>query len=123
VSNYSQEEKIRFIEDLKKRTKQIALDSIKLSKEIPKTEEGKIILRQLVRSATSVGANYRAACRGRSQAEYFAKLSITVEEADEVLYWLEIFEEAELAKIDLSKLKGEVTQIVSILATARKNTK
>lgn len=123
MSNYSQEEKIRFIEDLKKRTKQIALDSIKLSKEIPKTEEGKIILRQLVRSATSVGANYRAACRGRSQAEYFAKLSITVEEADEVLYWLEIFEEAELAKIDLSKLKGEVTQIVSILATARKNTK
>ncbi|MEP1093563.1 MAG: four helix bundle protein [Cyclobacteriaceae bacterium] len=123
MSNYSLEEKTRFIEDLNRRTKQIALDSIRLSKEIPKTEEGKIILRQLIRSATSVGANYRAACRGRSQAEYFAKLSITVEEADEVLYWPEILEESELVKADLSGLKDEVTQIVFILAIARKNTK
>ncbi len=123
MSKYSQEEKVRFIEDLKRRTKQIALNSINLSKEIPKNEEGRIILHQLIRSATSVGANYRAACRGRSKAEYFAKLSITVEEADEVLYWLEILEESGILKIDISDFKQEVTEIVSILAKARKNTK
>ena len=123
MGTYSYDERIKFIENLKERTKKVALSSIKLSKEIPRTEEGRIILRQLIRSATSVGANYRAACRGRSKAEYFAKLSITVEEADEVLYWLEILEESRILRIDISDFKQEVTEIVSILAKARKNTK
>lgn len=123
MAAYSQEEKTRFIESLKRRTKSIALEVISLSKEIPRSEEGKIILRQLVRSATSVGANYRAACRGRSKAEYFAKLSITVEEADETLYWLEILEESKIISKDISALKDEVLQILSILAKARKTSK
>lgn len=123
MREYSKEEKVKFIEELKTKTKRIALDVISLSRGIPKSEEGRIILRQIIRSATSVGANYRAACRGRSRAEYFAKLSITIEEADEVLYWLEILEEANLLAIDVSDLKDEVTQVVSILSKARKNTR
>lgn len=107
---YTPEEKARFVESLKLRTKNIALQAINLSREIPKSEEGKIVHRQLIRSATSVGANYRAACRGRSKAEYFAKLSITVEETDETLYWLEILEEANIVKCNLSKFKNDVNR-------------
>src|SRR5690606_30263279 len=117
---YSQEEKNKFVESIKLRTKRIALRAISLSGEIPKSEEGRVIARQLIRSATSVGANYRAACRGRSKAEYFAKLSITVEETDETLYWLEILEESGIIQADLSDLKNEIIEILSILSRARK---
>ncbi|MEQ8924830.1 MAG: four helix bundle protein [Fulvivirga sp.] len=77
----------------------------------------------MVRSALSVGANYRATCRARSKAEFFAKLSITVEEADEVEYWIEILEEAKMINFDVSNYKGEVSEALSILSKARKNTK
>jgi len=116
--------KEEFVQKLLKRTKQIALDIILLSKSLPNNDEGRIIKRQIIRSATSVGANYRAVCRARSSREFFAKLSITVEEADETLYWLEIIEESGMLKNDFSSaLIKEVTEVLSILATARKNTK
>lgn len=80
--------------------------------------------KQLVRCSTSVAANYRAVRRGRSDAEFFAKLSITVEEADETAFWLEMLVFAEIIKEDkVSELIKEANEIVAILATSRKTMK
>ena len=76
--------------ELKDRTKQFALRVIRLVAALPKTIEGKAIGRQLVSSGTSVGANYRSACRGRSRAEFITKLGIVEEEADESAFWIEL---------------------------------
>jgi len=81
-------DKSEFAEYFRNRTKKFVIDNIKLFRLLPKTEEAKIIGRQLLRSSSSVGANYRAVCRARSQAEFYAKLSIVVEEADESLFWM-----------------------------------
>lgn len=114
-------EKEIFIESLKKRTKNLAVDIIKLFRKLPKTDEAKIAGKQLIRCASSVAANYRAACRARSQAEFFAKLSITVEECDETLFWLELIAEAEIYnEPSIEILKSETTQILMVLSTARK---
>jgi four helix bundle protein len=85
-------------DDLKKRTKQFALRVLKLVAALPNTVAGRAIGGQLVRAGTSVGANYRAACRGRSKAEFVAKLGITEEEADESAYWMEVIIEGDLLK-------------------------
>lgn len=77
-------------EDLKARTKEFGLRVIRLGESLPKTRTADVLGRQLMRSATSVGANYRAACRARSTAEFSAKLGIVEEEADESGYWLEM---------------------------------
>lgn len=79
--------KVDFITALKNRTKVFVLDAIKFYQSLPKTEEAKMIGRQFMRSSSSVGANYRAACRSRSKAEFYSKLSIVVEEADETAFW------------------------------------
>jgi len=76
----------------------------------------------LLRSATSVTANYRAACRARSKAEFVAKLSIVVEEADETLLWLEMIEESGIAKVEES-LKKEAKEILFIMSASRKSAK
>jgi len=118
------ESKIEFVQKFQLRTKKYALSAIQIYRILPKTEEGKIIGRQFLRSALSVGANYRAACRARSKAEFFSKLSITVEEADEVLYWVEILIESEI--LDNNRVSGfvkEGREILAVLSTARKNTK
>jgi four helix bundle protein len=85
-------------DDLKKRTKQFALRILKLVEVLPNTVAGRTIGGQLARSGTSVGSNYRAACRGRSRAEFIAKLGIVEEEADESAYWLELIIEGALLK-------------------------
>ena len=109
---------------LKLRTKNFAVEIVKYYINLPKTEEAKIIGKQLLRSATSVAANYRAVCRSRSDAEFFAKLSIVVEEADETLLWLEIIIESELIKDDKTKqLYQEALEILSIMAASRKTMK
>lgn len=116
-----QSSKNEFAESLQLRTKQLALRSIRLFRHLPRTEEARIIGRQLLRSATSVGANYRAVCRARSQAEHFAKLCICVEEADETLYWLELLTEAEIVPADRTRqLYADFEEVVKILAKARK---
>ena len=98
----------------------MVLRHIKLFQALPPTEEAKIIGKQLLRSATSTGANYRAACRARSKAEFFSKLSVTIEEADESLFWLEIMEEAGIMdEKKLYALKSETTEILKILSKAR----
>src|SRR5436305_391415 len=82
--------------DLKARTRQFAIRIIRLYKSLSHNEESRVIGRQLLRSGTSIGANYRAACRGRSKAEFIAKLGIVLEEADETVFWLELLPEAGL---------------------------
>jgi four helix bundle protein len=113
--------KIEFAEAFKSRTKKFVVDNIKFFRTLPKTEEAKIIGRQLLRSSSSVGANYRAACRARSQAELHSKLSIVVEEADESAFWMEILVEAEIVKpYELNYLNDEAKQILKIVAASRK---
>lgn len=114
-------ERIDFAESFKKRTKKFVVDNIRFFRTLPKTEEAKIIGRQLLRSSSSVGANYRAACRARSQAEFHSKLSIVVEEADESVFWMEILVEAEIVKkLDLDALSDEAMQILKIVSASRK---
>ena len=83
-------------EILKEWTKQFARRIIKLFRILPKTEEARVIGRQVLRSGTSVAANYRAACRARSKVEFIAKMGIVVEEADETVFWLELLVDAQI---------------------------
>jgi len=120
--SYTQEEKIEFADKLKTRTKKFALDVLKLYQSMPKRGEYLIIGNQLLRSATSVAANYRASCRARSKAEFFSKMSIVVEEADESLFWLEVLYEGNLIQEDrLFPQIKEAKELTSIMASARKN--
>jgi four helix bundle protein len=114
-------ENIEFAEAMRKRTKKFVVDNILFFRTLPKTEDAKIIGRQLLRSSSSVGANYRAACRARSKAEFHAKLSIVVEEADESVFWMEILMEAKIvSESDLYYLIDEATQILKIVSASRK---
>ena len=82
--------------ELLNRTKQFAVTTVQFCKELPNTVEFRVIKHQIIKSATSVGANYRAACRGKSNADMINKLKIVEEEADETLYWMELIVEANL---------------------------
>ena len=116
-------DKIAFVTGLQDRTKQLAIRIIKMYEELSKTDSLRIIGKQLIRASTSTAANYRAACRARSKAEFFAKMSIVVEEADETVFWLELLEESNLVPAPrLTALKQEATEVLSIMAKARKNT-
>jgi len=120
--SYTQQEKIEFAEAFKLRTKKFALAVLKLYQAMPKRGEYLIIGNQLLKSATSVASNYRAACRARSKAEFFSKISIVVEEADESLFWLEVLLEGNLMPADeLIPLIKESTEITAIVSSARKN--
>jgi len=83
-------------EDLKERTRKFALEIIRLVENLPKNRIADVLGRQILRSGTSIGANYRAACRARSRADFISKMGIVEEEADETEYWLELLVEAEL---------------------------
>ena len=113
-------------EEMKTRTKKFAIQIIKLCRLLPKNREGRLIGDQLFRAGTSVAANYRAACRARSRAEFIAKLGIVEEEADESLFWFELIKELELSQDSLvSSLMKEGNEILSIVVssvnTARRN--
>lgn len=115
-------------EVLKNRTKQIGLEVIRLVDELPNKPSGWAVGKQIIRSATSVGANYRAACRAKSAADFIYKLKIVEEEADETQYWLEVIEAAGLIKSErISSIKKEVNEILSIvvasITTIRSKTK
>ena len=108
--------------ELKDRTKQFALRVIKLVAALPKTVEGRAIGSQLIRAGTSVGANYRSACRGRSRAEFVAKLGIVEEEADESAFWMELITESKLLKKELVEpLLKEANELVAIMVSSRKS--
>ncbi|GAB3342599.1 four helix bundle protein [Larkinella ripae] len=115
--------KEQFIEEFKRRTKLFVLRSVRVFQALPTTSEAQLIGKQFLRAASSTGANYRAACRARSKAEFYAKLSITIEEADESLFWMEILSETEIMPYSrLESLMNEATEIVKVLSKARKNT-
>ena len=116
-------EKNEFVEWLKVRTKTFVLEIVKLFKVIKPNQESLIIQKQLIRSAGSVASNYRSACRARSRAEFYSKMSIVVEEADESLFWIELLEESGIASTEqIHWLKNEAIDILSITARARKTT-
>lgn len=108
-------------QEMKERTKQFALRVIKLVAALPETRVGEVIGKQLVRSGTSVGANYRAACRAKSKKDFVYKINVVEEEADESLFWLEMIREASLLpanRVDaLLKEADELTAIMT--ATGR----
>ena|ERR1041384_1129907 len=109
-------------DDLKERAKQFALRVLKLVAALPKTLAGKTIGSQLIRSGTSVGANYRAACRARSKLEFIAKIGIVAEEADESAFWMELIIEGELLKPQLvESLLTESNELAKIMASSRKS--
>jgi len=87
--------------DLQDRTKRFAIRVIEVSTKVPKTEAGRILVRQFLRSGTSLAANYRAACRSRSAADFISKMSIAAEETDETLFWFELLVESGLVKLRL----------------------
>ena len=113
--------KADFVTKFRERTKRFVVDTIELYRSLPKTEEARIIGKQLLRSASSVGANYRAACRARSQAEFHSKISIVIEEADESLFWMEILVDTNIiSKTNIEKLIAEGNEIVKVTSSARK---
>src|ERR1051326_9339705 len=107
-------------EELKKRTKQFALRILKLISALPNTTAGRTINNQLARSGTSVAANYRAACRGRSKAEFISKLGVVEEEADESAFWLELIIESSLLQARVVQpLLNEANELTRIMASSR----
>jgi four helix bundle protein len=106
--------------DLQKRTKQFALRVMKLVDALPNRTSGRVIGGQLCRAGTSVAANYRAACRGRSKAEFISKLGTVEEEADESAFWMELVMEGELMSSKLVRpLHDEASQLTAIVAASR----
>ncbi len=113
-------------EEMKKRTKLFALDIIKLVESLPKDRTSEVLGRQLLRSGTSVGSNYRSACRAKSIADFISKMGIVEEEADESLYWMELLIEAGLkVNMKMEALMIEAGELIAItvasIITARKS--
>lgn len=110
--------------ELKRRTRQFALDVIRFVQSLPRDMPTEIIVRQLVRSATSIGANYRAACKARSKADFISKLAIAEEEADETQYWIELLGGLHQAyEQRLMKLHDEASQLTAILTSSGRTAK
>lgn len=111
-------------QEFKKRTKQLALRIIKLINSLPPTTTGQVIGKQVLRSGTSVGANYRAACRAKSTADLLHKLAIVEEEADETLYWLELLIKSEIIPAEkLNSLVQETNEITAMIVSSIKTLK
>jgi len=108
-------------QDLKKRTKEFALRTIKMIEKMPKGIAAAVVSKQVVRSATSVASNYRAACRAKSDNDFLYKIDVVLEEADETLFWLEIIVEAGMMKESLMKnLMKESDELVAIFTATSK---
>ena len=107
-------------EDLRSRTKCFALETIRFLRTLPKSDEARILGNQLLRSATSIAANYRASRRSRSRTEFAAKLGVVIEEADESMMWLELLGEANIApEAHVQKLLAEADQLLRIFVASR----
>lgn len=116
-------------QDLKERTKRFAINTIRFINELPRTKANDVISYQMVKSGTSVAANYRSSLRGRSSAEFISKHNIVLEEADESMFWFEIIEETnnKMEKDTLKELHKESNELTAIftasLITAKNNLK
>ncbi len=109
-------------DDLKKRTRAFAIAVMDAVETLPANRKGRILGDQLFRAATSVGANYRAACKARSRAEFMAKIGIVEEEADECQYWLELLDDAGLGdEAVIADLAREARELTAIMAASRKS--
>lgn len=116
-------EKVEFIEKFKNRTKKLSVDIILMYNNLNKSEATKVIGYQIIKSATSTAANYRASCIARSKKEFYSKISITTEEADETVFWLEVLKDSGLAPEKLiNPLLNEAEEILKVVSKARKNT-
>jgi four helix bundle protein len=114
-------EKQEFIERMKQKTKVFAVEVISFCQSLKSDRASSVVSYQIIKSATSTGANYRAACKARSKKEFFSKLCIVIEEADETKYWLEVILEANLSNRTefLNKLYNEANEITKIMSSAR----
>ena len=111
-------------DELKVRTKQFAIRIVRIFQALPKTDEARILGKQILRSGTSIGANYRASCRARSHAEFIAKIGIVVEESDETVFWLELLEETGiLPGKKLTAIKREADELLAIFAASQRTAK
>ena len=116
--------RLRLVEDLRKRTKSFALRILKMYSALPKSTEAQVLGKQVLRSGTSVAANYREASRGRSDNEFVAKLGIVEQELDETLMWLELLVESGIVEpTRMEDLVSETDQLIRIIVTCIKNTK
>ena len=107
-------------EELKKRTKQLAIRIVRLYRALPRRDEARVIGRQVLRSGTSVAANYRAVCRARSKAEFVAKIGLVVEEIGETVFWLELLVEAGIVpQSRMESLQKEATELLAIFAASQ----
>jgi len=110
--------------ELKRRTKQFAIDVIKFTECLPSHRSLNVLVNQILRSSSSIGANYRSACRGKSTADFINKIVIVEEEADECAYWLELMDESGLVKFDLiHTLKKEANELTAIFTAIGKTAK
>lgn len=117
-------EKELFIEKMKKRTRKLSVDVIRFCDSLKTSKASAVITYQLVKSATSTGANYRAACSARSDREFYSKICIVVEESDETGYWLEVIRDVPLFtnEEELKRLLKEAIEITKIMTTAKYST-
>jgi four helix bundle protein len=106
-------------DELKNRTKQFAIKIIELVNDLPNTKAGNTVANQIIRSGTSVAANYRAACRARSNADFVSKITIVEEECDETLFWLELIWESKILKKErVSWLLQEADELTAIFTAS-----
>jgi four helix bundle protein len=111
-------------EAMKSRTKQFAIRIVSVVRSLPRTREGDVIGRQLLRCGTGIAANYRAVCRSRAHAEFISKMNIVVEEADETVFWLELLGDTGVVPADkLSLLLKETNELLSIWAASLRTAK
>ncbi len=111
--------KVDFAVQMQARTKRFAIQVIQLFATLPKTEQAPVIGRQLLRSGTFVAANYRAACRAKSGADFISKLSTVVEETDESLFWIELMEESGACQSSqIDPLKTEADELLRVFQTS-----
>lgn len=111
-------------EELRKRSMQFALRVVRLFRSLPSSAEARVVGQQLLRSGTSVAANYRAVCKARSRADFISKLGIVEEEVDENVFWLEFLVEAQMVLRErMSDLIGEAKQLTAIFAASRRTAK
>ena len=109
---------------LQQRTKQFALRIIRLVRALPNSPDGWVIGKQILRSGTSIGANYRAACRSRSRVEFAARVGVVLEESDETIYWLELLAESKIVKAELlTELMAECEEFTRIFSASRRTAK
>ena len=109
-------------DELKARTKRFALRVMTLVEALPNTVRGQVIANQIMRSATSTGANYRAICRARSRAEFISKIGVVEEAADETAFWLELIIDSKIRRTkQIPPLLDEANELVAIMAASRKS--